>query len=509
MHISLGDSLAGMFAVQGILAALYRRDALGGGVGQVVDVSLMESCFALLESTVPEYDRLGIVRGPQRHEPEGHRAVEHLQVPRRQVDGDRRERRQRLPPALRRDGQARARRRPEVRDAPRARREPGRDRGDRRRVGAASTTATEIDGSLNEAGVICGPIYTIADIFEDPQFQARDMLLKHEDPEFGEYIGPGIVPKLSRTPGAVRWSATWEEGSHNRGGLRRPARARRRRARQPARGGRAVTAVTVCDVAPRDGLQNDSAVLEPATRAELVNRLAARGRAAHRGRQLRQPGARAADGGRRGGRGRRSSGASGVVYAGLGAQRARLRPAARDGARRGALRLRGQRRVQPAEPGRRRGGLGRGRRAIVGARARGRPPRHRHARHRVRLPVRGRGRPRPRARRSPRGSSTPAPDEIVFADTVGVGVPRQVRATRRSGRRGSACPSACTCTTRATPASPTRWRRSRRARRCSTPRSAGSAAARSRRARRATSAPRTSSTSSTARASRPASTSTR
>src|SRR5207237_2697040 len=64
LHISLGDSLAGMFAAQGILAALYQRDALGGGRGQVVDVSLLESCFGLLESTVPEYDRLGIVRGP-------------------------------------------------------------------------------------------------------------------------------------------------------------------------------------------------------------------------------------------------------------------------------------------------------------------------------------------------------------------------------------------------------------------------------------------------------------
>lgn len=59
MHISLGDSLAGRFAAQGILSALYWRDACGGGLGQVVDVSLMESAFALLESTVPEYDRLG------------------------------------------------------------------------------------------------------------------------------------------------------------------------------------------------------------------------------------------------------------------------------------------------------------------------------------------------------------------------------------------------------------------------------------------------------------------
>ncbi len=80
---------------------------------------------------------------------------------------------------------------------------------------ARERDAAEIDRVLNEAGVICGPIYTIADIFEDPQFQAREMLLEHEDPEFGPYNGPGIVPKLTRTPGKVRWSAPWEEGSHN------------------------------------------------------------------------------------------------------------------------------------------------------------------------------------------------------------------------------------------------------------------------------------------------------
>ena len=43
----------------------------------------------------------------------------------------------------------------------------------------------------------------------------REMLLEHVDPEFGPYIGPGVVPKLTRTPGAVRWSASWEMGSHN------------------------------------------------------------------------------------------------------------------------------------------------------------------------------------------------------------------------------------------------------------------------------------------------------
>ena len=80
---------------------------------------------------------------------------------------------------------------------------------------AAQHDAEHIDTVLNEAKVVCGPIYTIADIFQDPQFAAREMLIPHQDPDFGEYIGPGIVPKFSETPGEVRWSATWEEGSHN------------------------------------------------------------------------------------------------------------------------------------------------------------------------------------------------------------------------------------------------------------------------------------------------------
>ena len=60
--VSLGDSLGAMFAVQGVLAALYHREA-HGGAGQVVDVSLVEACFAMTESVVTEYAALGAVRG--------------------------------------------------------------------------------------------------------------------------------------------------------------------------------------------------------------------------------------------------------------------------------------------------------------------------------------------------------------------------------------------------------------------------------------------------------------
>lgn len=215
LHISLGDSLAGMFAVQGILAALYWRDVLGGGRGQVVDVSLMESCFALLESTVTEYDRLGIVRGPGGT---GLKGVAPSNIFKSRdgkwiviaANADKVFRR--LCDAM---GAS------ELADDPRFVTHLVRGDNQEELEGivaewAAERDAAEIDRVLNEAGVICGPIYTIADIFEDEHYWAREMLLEHEDPGFGRFIGPGIVPKFSETPPAVRWSGTWDEGSHNR-----------------------------------------------------------------------------------------------------------------------------------------------------------------------------------------------------------------------------------------------------------------------------------------------------
>lgn len=214
MHISLGDSLAGMFAAQGVLAALYWRDASGSGEGQVVDVSLLESCFAMLESTVPEYDRLGIVRGPGGT---GLKGIAPSNIFKSSDD-------KWMVIAANADNVFRrlcdAIGRPELADDERFATHLARGDNQEEIEGivaewASRHDAEAIDSVLNAAGVICGPIYTIADIFEDPQFTARDMLLEHDDPEFGTYIGPGIVPKLSETPGAVRWSATWEHGSHN------------------------------------------------------------------------------------------------------------------------------------------------------------------------------------------------------------------------------------------------------------------------------------------------------
>jgi formyl-CoA transferase len=212
--ISLGDSLAGMFAAQGILAALYRRDALGGE-GQVVDVSLLESCFALLESAIPEYDKLGLVREPAGTSLKG-------VVPSnifRSRDG------KWVVIAANQDTVYRrlceAMGRPDMADDPRfadhrRRAEHAEAIEDAIADWAAQRDAAEIDRVLNEAGVACGPIYNAADIVADPHFRAREMLVTHHDSELGDLLGPGIVPKFSATPGRVRWSGPWEVGAHNR-----------------------------------------------------------------------------------------------------------------------------------------------------------------------------------------------------------------------------------------------------------------------------------------------------
>jgi formyl-CoA transferase len=212
--ISLGDSLAGMFAAQGLLAALYRRDVLGDGSGQEVDVSIVESCFAMLESTATEYAKLGRVR-----EPSGSRlpGIAPSNVF-RAADG------KSMIIAANQDTVFRrlctAMGRPELADDERYATHDARGRHQDEIEAEIATwasrhSAAEIDAILNAAGVVCSPIYSIADIFADEHFREREMLVPHDDPELGTYLGPGVTPKFSQTPGAVRWTGAWEPGADN------------------------------------------------------------------------------------------------------------------------------------------------------------------------------------------------------------------------------------------------------------------------------------------------------
>ena len=210
--ISLGDSLAAMFAAQGILMSLVHRERNGGG--QVVDASILESCFALLESMVPEYDRLGSIREPS-GTVLGHVAPSNIY---RSKDG--------RWVVIAANAETLWKRlcetigRPDLLEDPRF--ETHRDRGHNMEaldkiIGewAGRYDAEEIDRIMAEASVVSGPVNSIADIFEDPHFEAREMLVPMEDPELGELSSPGIIPKLSETPGAAAFTGAWELGERN------------------------------------------------------------------------------------------------------------------------------------------------------------------------------------------------------------------------------------------------------------------------------------------------------
>ena len=210
--ISLGDSLAGLFAALGTLMALYHRD-VNGGHGQVVDTALYESVFAVLEGMLTEYDRTGFVRArtgtllpgfaPSNLYPcRGGQWI----VIAANTDGLFR----RLCALMGQEGLT-----SDPRFTPQIVRVQNRETIDE--IIAAWTANQDLStllARLEEATIPAGPVHTIADIVEDPHFQTRDMFLTLHDRLLGALRMPGIVPKLSETPGEARFVGP-ELGEHN------------------------------------------------------------------------------------------------------------------------------------------------------------------------------------------------------------------------------------------------------------------------------------------------------
>ncbi|MDC6378752.1 CaiB/BaiF CoA-transferase family protein [Pseudomonas graminis] len=201
--VSLGDSLASMHAVMGALMSLLRVKT-GQGDGQVVDVSLAESVFNVMESLVPEYDMLGHVRersggalpgiAPSNTYPtaDGAYVV---------IAGN-------SDPIFKRLMQTIGR--ADLAEDPEFAHNDGRAAQSDMLDGAISawSSALPIDDvlkALEAAEVPAGRIYNVADIVADPHYQARGMILDADLPGGATVKMPGIVPKLSETPGSVNW----------------------------------------------------------------------------------------------------------------------------------------------------------------------------------------------------------------------------------------------------------------------------------------------------------------
>ncbi|GAB2680446.1 CaiB/BaiF CoA transferase family protein [Nocardia goodfellowii] len=209
--ISIGDSLAAVFATIGTLAAVHHRARTGAG--QLVDSAIYEAVLAMMESLLPEYAITGYQRertgsvlpnvAPSNVYPTANgdmiliAANQDTVFTRLAQLMDR--------PELATDARyathtARGARMAELDDLIAA--------------WTAGADAEQLLERLHAAGVPAGRIYTARDMFTDPHFAAREAIVRIAHPEFGELPMHNVVPKLSATPGSIRHAGP-ELGQHN------------------------------------------------------------------------------------------------------------------------------------------------------------------------------------------------------------------------------------------------------------------------------------------------------
>ena len=202
--VSIGDTLAALHGTIGILMALYHRK-VHGGPGQVIDVALHEAVFNVMESLLPEYTELGVLREPAGSSLPGiaptnaYRCADGFVLVAGNGDGIFK----RLMEAIGRSDLA---------NDPGLSTNAGRVARVEEIDGAIEgwtlpRSATEVLAAMAQAKVPAGRIYSIKDIVDDPHYRARDMILEQRTRDGRTIRVPGIVPKLSATPGGVRSAA--------------------------------------------------------------------------------------------------------------------------------------------------------------------------------------------------------------------------------------------------------------------------------------------------------------
>ncbi len=210
--ISIGDSIAALWGVIGALMALRHRE-VNGGQGQVVDVALYEAIFAMMESMVPEFDVFGFIRERTGNIMPGitpssiHTSADgkHVQIG---ANGDAIFKRFMLVIG-----------REDLANDPALASNDGRDSRRDEIYGVIdrwvnSQPLDTVLTQLNQADVPVSRIFSAEDMFSDPQYLAREMFLQAKLPDGKDFKMPGIVPKLSETPGDCEWVGP-QLGEHN------------------------------------------------------------------------------------------------------------------------------------------------------------------------------------------------------------------------------------------------------------------------------------------------------
>ena len=201
--ISIGDTLASLHGVIDILMALHEKQK--SGLGQVIDVALYEAVFNCMESLLPEFSEFGAVRGPAGSALPGiaptnaYLCKDGCAL----IAGNGDSIFKRLMSTIGREDLGAD---PNLSsNAGRVKRVEELDAA----IGAwtAKLTVTEVLAALDAAAVPAGRIYTVQDIANDPHYLARGMLEEVQMHDGSLLKVPGMVPKLSRTPGLHRRNA--------------------------------------------------------------------------------------------------------------------------------------------------------------------------------------------------------------------------------------------------------------------------------------------------------------
>lgn len=204
--ISIGDSIAGLYAAIGILAELWQkqRSSRRHTVGSV-DVALTEAVLSLMEGMLPEFSALGKIR-----QPSGSRIPTAAPSSAyRSADG------KWIVIAANSDALfaklARVLGKPELASDPRYTTNPARvanvDSLDRIIESWTETQTSEsLVATLEDAGIPSSRIYDASDCASDVQFAARGMVREIGDPFFGRLLHPGVVPHHPESPGDIRWA---------------------------------------------------------------------------------------------------------------------------------------------------------------------------------------------------------------------------------------------------------------------------------------------------------------
>ncbi|RIA37976.1 crotonobetainyl-CoA:carnitine CoA-transferase CaiB-like acyl-CoA transferase [Hephaestia caeni] len=212
--VSIGDSIAGLYAAFGIMAAVWQRDrAKGDGKARTLDVALTESMFSMMEGMLPEYGRLGKIKQPTG----GGIATAAPTNAYPTADGEW--------VLIAGNSEPIFGRLATLIGMPDLPRDP-RFAGNAARVAnvvaldaliagwTVRHDAAEAIELLKGADVPSSKIYTVADCATDPQYLERDMVREIEDPLLGPILHPGIVPYVPGDAASIRWTGP-EIGAHN------------------------------------------------------------------------------------------------------------------------------------------------------------------------------------------------------------------------------------------------------------------------------------------------------